>query len=122
MNYDFDYYSGGHLSVPQKPVKPTIGRNPSAIEARAWAEALEEYESALASYNENLGWYRSEKAALLIKFQDNLRTDYDLEATAFDAIWSEAWDRGYSGGLHEVYHEFDRLFEFLEKYEKATKK
>lgn len=120
MNYDFDYYSGVHLSIPQKPVKPTIGRNPSAVEARAWAEALEEYESALASYNEDLGWYRSEKNALLIKFQDNLRTDYDLEVAAFDVIWSEAWNRGHSAGLCEVYYEFDRLFEFLDKWKKVS--
>ena len=120
MNYDFEYYSGQTLRMPEKPVKPTIGRNPSAAEARAWAEALEEYESALASYNEDLGWYRSEKNALLIKFKDNLRTDYDLEVDAFEVIWSEAWNRGHSGGLHEVYHEFDSLFEFLIKWGKVS--
>ena len=120
MNYDFGYYSGEHLSVPQKPVKPTIGRNPSPVEARAWADALEEYESALASYNEDLGWYRSEKAQLLTKFQDKLRSNYGLSETAFNVIWSEAWDRGHSGGLYEVYHEFDSLFEFLIKWGKVS--
>lgn len=120
MNYDFGYYSGEHLSVPQKPVKPRLERNPTSIEARAYADALEEYESALSSYNEDYAWYLSEKASLLIKFQDNLRTDYDLSEAAFNVIWSEAWNRGHSGGLHEVYHEFDELFEFLNKWDKVS--
>ena len=121
MNYDFEYYSGVMLRMPEKPVKPRLEHNPSSIEARAYADALEEYEHEMKAYNENLGWYRSEKAALLIKFKDNLRTDYDLEVAAFDVIWSEAWDRGHSGGLREVYYEFDRLFEFLVEL-KVTKK
>lgn len=122
MSYDFEYYSGQMLSMPEKPAKPRLERNPTSIEARAYADALEEYESALASYNEDFGWYRSEKAGLLIKFQDKVRSDYRLSETAFDLIWSEAYTRGHSNGLSQVYHEFDSLFEFLEKYEKATKK
>lgn len=120
MNYDFEYYSGQMLRMPVKPVKPTISRNPSAVEARAYADALEEYESALSSYNEDYAWYLSEKASLLIKFQDNLRTDYDLSEAAFSVLWNEAYNRGHGGGLHEVYHEFDELFEFLSKWSKVS--
>lgn len=120
MSYDFEYYSGQMLRMPEKPVKPTISRNPSAVEARAYADALEEYESALSSYNEDYAWYLSEKASLLIKFQDKLRSDYGLGEAAFNVIWAEAWNRGHSGGLHEVYHEFDSLFEFLIKWSKIS--
>ena len=119
MSYDFEYYSGKMLSIPEKPAKPRLERNPSAVEARTYADALEEYESALKSYNEDLGWYRSESASLLLKFKDKLRSDYGLSETAFDVIWSEAYDRSHSGGLQEVYYEFDRLFEFLIKWGKV---
>lgn len=119
MSYDFDYYSGNMLRMPSKPIKPTISRNPSAIEAKAWAEALEEYEREMKGYNDDLSFYRREKSALLIKFQDKLRFDYNLSVPAFDVIWAEAWSRGHSSGLHDVYHEFDELYEFLDKWKKV---
>jgi hypothetical protein len=121
MSYDFQYYSGEMLRMPEKPAKPRLERNPTAIEARAYADALEEYESALSSYNENLGWYKSEKKVLLTKFQDKLREDYGLSDSQFSVLWNEAYNRGHSGGLHEVYHKFDSLYEFVEKYVKAVK-
>lgn len=120
MSYDFEYYSGKHLSYPTRPTKPTISRNPSAIEARAWADALEEYERELKSYDEDLSWYRSESSRLHTEFMDKLKKDYDLSDKPFDLIWSKAWERGHSAGLHEVYHEFDDLFEFLIKWSKVS--
>ena len=121
MSYDFQYYSGEMLRAPEKPAKPRLERNPTAIEARAYADALEEYESALSSYNEDLGWYKNEKKVLLTKFQDKLREDYGLSESAFSVLWNEAYNRRHSGGLHEVYYEFDSLYEFGEKYVKAIK-
>jgi len=121
MSYDFEYYSGEMVRMPEKPVKPRLERNANAIEARAYADALEEYERELKSYNENLGWYKSEKKSLLIKFQDKLRSDYNLSEPEFSVLWNEAYNRGHSGGLHEVYHEFDRLYEFATKYLIAIK-
>lgn len=120
MSYDFKYYSGEMLRMPEKPVKPKISLNPSATEARAWAEALEEYESEMKSYDEDLGWYKSEKKVLMTKFQDKLRSDYGLSESAFSVLWNEAYNRGHSGGLYEVYHEFDSLFEFLIKWGKVS--
>jgi hypothetical protein len=119
MSYDFEYYSGQMLRAPTKPSKPGLSRNPTAIEARAFADALEEYEREMKAYNENLSWYRSEAASLLIKFQDKLKEDYSLGSAEFDVIWSEAYDHSHSGGLQEVYYEFERLYEFASKYTKV---
>jgi hypothetical protein len=119
MSYDFEYYSGQMLRMPTKPSKPGLSRNPTAIEARAYADALEEYEREMKAYNENLSWYRSEAASLLIKFQDKLKEDYSLGSAEFDVIWSEAYDHSHSGGLQEVYYEFERLYEFAIKYTKV---
>lgn len=118
MSYDFEYYSGKHLKYPSKPTKPTISRNPSANEARAWADALEEYEREMKSYDEDLSWYRSESRRLQNEFMDRLKKDYGLSDKAFDLVWSKAWERGHSAGLHEVYHEFDDLCEFLYEWDK----
>jgi hypothetical protein len=119
MSYDFEYYSGQMLRAPTKPSKPGLSRNPTAIEARAFTDALEEYEREMRGYSENLGWYRSEKNVLLTKFKDKLKADYGLIDSEFDVIWEEAYDHSHSGGLHEVYYEFERLYKFMNKYTKV---
>jgi hypothetical protein len=119
MSYDFEYYSGQMLRTPTKPSKPGLSCNPTAIEARAFVDALEEYEREMKVYNENLSWYRSEAASLLIKFQARLKKDYGLGSAEFEVIWSEAYDHSHSGGLQEVYYEFRRLYEFASKYTKV---
>lgn len=121
MSYDFQYYSGEMLRMPDKPKRPRIERNANAIEARAYADALEEYEREMKSYDEDLAWYKSEKKVLLAKFQDKLRSDYSLSESEFSVLWNEAYNRGHSGGLYEVYHEFDRLHDFGLKYADAMK-
>jgi hypothetical protein len=121
VSYDFQYYSGEMLRMPDKPVKPRLERNASSIEARAYADALEEYESEMRAYNENLGWYRSEKRVLLTKFQDKLRSDYGLSESEFSVLWNAAYNRAQGGGLHEVYNEFDGLYDFAKDWEKAVK-
>ncbi len=120
MSYDFEYYSGKHLRYPSKPSKPTISRNPSAIEARAWADALEDYEREIETYNEELSWCRSESSRLQTEFMDKLKKDCGLSDKAFDLIWDKAWERGHSAGLQEVYQEFDDLFGFLIKWSKVS--
>jgi hypothetical protein len=121
MSYDFKYYSGEMLHTPVKPTKPFLARNPTAVEARAYADALEEYERKRKSYDDNLSWYRREKAELLVKFQLELRTDYGLAESEFNVIWNAAWERGHSCGLEQVYYEFDTLFDFVKEYNKATR-
>ena len=126
MSYDFDYYSGRHMVYPIKPTKPTLGRNPSSLEARAWAEALEEYEREFKGYEENKLWYQTERARLEEELQDKLKKDYALSESEFSILWSEAYSRSHSGGLSEVYNEFDSLFDLvgryiLANYEKGSK-
>ena len=121
MSYDIEYYSGEMLRPPEKPAKPRLERNPNAIEARAFADALEEYERELRGYTENLNWHRSQIRVLLTEFQDTLKSDYKLSDSQFSVLWNEAYNRGHSGGLSEVYHEFASLHNFAEKYANAIK-
>lgn len=121
MSYDFDYYSGNTLRVPVKPIKPRLERNPSAIEARSFADALEDYEHEIKSYNEDLGWHRAEKSKLIAKFKEMVRSDYGLCQSEFDVIWDEANRRKSSEGLQGVYYEFESLFDFIKEYMKSMK-
>jgi hypothetical protein len=122
MSYDFDYYRGTDLRAPSKPVKPTLGRNPSAIEARAFADALEEYEREFRAYEEDRSFYQHSVNARAREFEGKLKKDYGLDDDEFDAIWSEAYTRGHSGGFSEIYSEFDSLFDFALKYAEIVSK
>lgn len=122
MSYDFDYYRGTDLRSPVKPAKPTLGRNPSAIEARAFADALEEYERKFRAYEEDRSYYQSMVNARAREFEAKLQKDYGLDDDEFYAIWGEAYTRGHSGGFYEIHQEFDSLYDFALKYAEIVKK
>lgn len=113
MNYDFNYYNGSDIRYPEKPVEHRLERNPTAIEARAFADALEEYEREFKAYQEDKSFYQSQASSRLRLFQNQLKKDYDLSYEEFDVIWSAPWNRGHSGGLSEVYSYFDSLYDFV---------
>ena len=119
MSYDFDYYSGADLKYPSKPTKPTLGRNPTAVDARAFADALEEYERALESYKEDKSYYNECVGARMNELREKLMKDYGMCRQEFDVIWNKAWEFG--NGLSEVYFHFDSLFDFVIKYNNAMK-
>lgn len=121
MSYDFDYYSGHDLKYPSKPTKPTLGRNPTAVDARAFADALEEFEREYKGYLEDKSYYNSMVSARMNEFQVKLMNDYGLCQQEFDVIWEKAWEDGHSAGLSEVYWHFDSLFDFVHKYMKSLK-
>ena len=118
MSYDFDYYSGQHLKAPVKPNKPFLGRNPTAIDARAYADAMEEYERELESYKEDASYYNHSRNALMEELKNRILVEYNLPAVKFDYIWSESYNRAHSGGLEEVFSEFNSLYNFIQTYNK----
>lgn len=118
MSYDFDYYSGKYLKSPVKPKKPSLERNPTALDARAYADAMEEYERELEGYKEDFTFYQRSAGALLEELENRLKIEYGISDLQFNLIWSEAYDRKHSYGLEDVYHEFDSLFEFANTYKK----
>ena len=122
MSYDFDYYRGEGLRAPVKPVKPVLGRNPTAIDARAFADALEEYEREFRGYEDDRSYYQHMINARHREFEDKLKTDYRLDDDEFVAIWGEAYSRGHSGGFSEIYSEFDSLYDFALKYAEIVNK
>ena len=116
MSYDFDYYSGNYLKAPIKPIKPFLCRNPTAIDARAYADAMEEYERNFESYKEDYSYYTKSKNALIEEFENRLTIEYDLSEKQFKFLWSESYDRRHSGGLEEVHAEFVSLYYLIDRY------
>jgi hypothetical protein len=116
MDYDFDYFSGRDLHYPVKPAKPTLSRNPNSIEARAWAEALEEYERELESYTENRDWYNSQINLRMKELHDRIRNDYDITDAQFAVLWHRAWEDGHSESLRRVVEMFDELYTMASEF------
>lgn len=121
MSYDFDYYNARDIVYPTKPAKPRLANNPTAADARAYADALEAYEVAFKEYERERTVASSLAGKRLTEFEDRLKEDYGLSNDEFSVIWGEAYNRGHHAGLHEVYTEFDSLVDFVHRYVKSMK-
>lgn len=116
MSYDFDYYSGADLIYPIKPSKPTLGRNPSAAEARAYADLMEQYEDAVDAYKSDRDYYHLQQRNRLIDLQEKLRADYDITEAQLFTLWNKAYELGHSEGLNRVVAVFDELYEVASEF------
>jgi hypothetical protein len=117
MDYDFDYYSGRDLHYWHvKPIKPILGRNPNAIEARAFADQLEVYEAEMKGYTEARDEYTRRINGRLVELKTRLRDDYDITEAQMHLLWDKAWEDGHSEGLHRVVAIFEELYELATKF------
>jgi hypothetical protein len=116
MDYDFDYHSGNDLIYPAKPTKPALGRNPDAIEARAWADAMEEYEREMKGYPEARDEYTRRINGRLFELKTRLRDDYDITEAQMHLLWARAWEDGHAEGLHRVVVIFDELYDIASQF------
>lgn len=112
MSYDFEYYNGDHLKSPKKPTRPSAANIKDAVEARAYADAFEDYERNSKSYQEDFTYHKHVKSALMQEFKNVLRDDYRLSQEQFDYLWNIA-DGSY---LQEKFNDFDRLYETVSGY------
>jgi hypothetical protein len=115
MNYDFDYYTGTYLERPKKPTRPALGRDASSLEARAYADALGDYEKSLEAYKQENDYYNKQCKDLIAEFYRQVKIDHSLGDAEFDLIWGEAYSRAHSGGLEETYNEFLELRDFYQR-------
>jgi hypothetical protein len=116
MDYDFYYFGGKDLIYPVKPTKPTLGRNPDAIEARAWADAMEEYECEMKGYAEDRDYYTRNINGRLFELKTRLCDEYDITEAQMHLLWSKAYEDGHSEGLHRVVTIFDELYDIASKF------
>ena len=116
MSYDFDYYSGADLRYPTKPTEPSLGLNPKSFEARAYADALEDYERQLEGYQEDKSYYDGQLNLRLVELKNYLIDDYGITEAQMNVLWSRAWDDGHSAGLSEVFSYFDRFYSMASEF------
>lgn len=88
------------LKRAQRIVKPRLGRNPNAEQARVYANELEQYEINLLVYREQVAIYRAENKRLydqfkLDLFEDAGLADHPKRETAFN-LAKEYGGSGYS--------------------------
>jgi ribosome modulation factor len=114
--YDYDYFEGKDLRYPAKPSKPVLTRDPTAAEARAYANSLEGYERDLCAYQEDRDQYDREMTMRGQKLHDRIRDDYDITEDQFLLLWARAHDDGHSESLHRVVEIFEELYELATQF------
>jgi hypothetical protein len=119
MSYDFEYYSGKDLVYPTKPSVPFLRTNPSAADARIYADELEAYEVAMLEFHAEISRVGKLRNERLDEFINVLRSDFGMTQPEFDVIWGKAYDEAHNGGLAETYHKFCDLAEFVSEYNKV---
>lgn len=121
MEYNVQYYSGADLVCPEKPNKPSLGRNPTPDQARAYADDLEEYERELKRYKDDMSAYRVSKQLRMSALKTELKWDYDINDSQVSLLWDRAWDQCHSEGLHSVLESFDELYEMASAFVEMEK-
>jgi hypothetical protein len=120
MSYDFDYHAGVDIEYPFRPKRPTLKSNPTSVDALAYANALAEYETAFAEYNEEISIINREKTARMSNLKGRMQKDYCLNDMQFEILWTAAWESGHDHGLAEVASHFDDFYDLVTRWESAS--
>ena len=116
MDLDFDYYGGNDLNYPNKPAKPRLSANPTADEARRYADELEAYEIKLAKYRDRYEDYTRSLNGRLFELKTRLRDHYAITDDQMHLLWGRAWEDGHAEGLPLVADIFDNLYELASQF------
>lgn len=92
------------LTYPTKPKKPLLDRNATSVEAKHYAEVLEQWEKDMDVYREEVKEYRKEENRLYEQIKKDCLEDVGLlNHPKADKAWEWAWEHGHSSGYSEVY-------------------
>ena len=116
MDYDFDYFSGRDLRYPGSPAKPGLSYNPTAAEARLYANQLEAYETDLVEYKRLRDDYNRSINGRLHELKTRLRNDYNITEGQVVILWNKAWEDGHSEGVRRVVEIFDELYDVASEF------
>ena len=115
---DFEYYSGRDLTWPARPKRPTLAPKHTSQDARDYADAMEQFESALVNYHAEMADYNTKTQAREQELKDRLRNHYDLNEDQFNLLWNFAWEEGHSAGLSEVVNRFEDYYDLVSQFVK----
>jgi hypothetical protein len=99
---------------PVQPRKPRLKDAASPAEHREYADLLEAYELKLAEFRLQQTAYHARCSELHAQFQIDLEAYYEMTGHAkAPLLYSKAYERGHSSGLHEVACVYDDLVELV---------
>lgn len=102
------------LEYPEALSKPRMPINPTAAQAREYADKLEAYEGGKTSHRERIAAYHAETRRLEAQFQADLEEQYGMKGhPKAGALFNKAWERGHSSGYQEVANYYDDLYELI---------
>jgi len=100
--------------IPLKPRKPVLRATSTPAELRLYADKLESYDAELRVFREQLAAYYARTAALESEFRCDLEEAYNMVGhPKADLLYGKSWERGHSGGLHEVADVYSDLVELV---------
>ena len=113
---DFDYYSGKDLTLPKHPKRPTLPAKHTSQDARDYADAMAQFESAMVEFHAEISDYNAKSRARQQELKDTLRDVNDLNEDQFDLLWNFAYDAGHSEGLQRVVYEFEEYYNLVSQF------
>lgn len=113
MNINKKYYETS-IPYPDRPVKPHLLIDHSALEAREYAFQLAYYERLQIVYKIKVKEYNTDSHRLMNEYKlDALRECELSDHPARHKAYSMAWGRGCSDGLMNVLTELEELADLL---------
>lgn len=97
---------------PRKPKKPTLPGEHIPEAVRAYADALEGYETLLERHEVAVKNYNDVKVKLTEVWLAKLKNESSLTGNIFDVVYAKAYQDSHSSGYEEVRYKFNELESF----------
>jgi hypothetical protein len=113
MNINNKYYETS-TPYPERPTKPRLPIDHTAIIAKEYALELSYYERLQNVYKEKIKEYNADSSCLMDEYKLDILRDCKLsDHPARHKAYSMAWERGRSSGLMNVLAELEELADLL---------
>ncbi len=113
------YYEGRDLVYPATPSKPFLAKDANATAVRAYADALEAYESTIAESRRLRAEYNDLMRARGAELMADLAAEYGLSEAKAGVLYSAAYEDAHAGGYGEVINRFSDLVDIVNAYNSA---
>jgi hypothetical protein len=119
MLKELAYYEGRDLVYPTMPAKPFLAKNAGPAEVRAYADALETYETLAVEGKRLRTEYNVLMRARGAELMADLAAEYGLSEAKAGVLYSAAYEDAHSGGFGEVINKFSDLFDIVNTFNSA---
>lgn len=113
-----------HTGYPERPrLKAKLSAKPTAAEARAYADAVEEHEKAEATYNIEVRAYNDKQSLVQEAWSKKLRDEHsEVPEAVYWVLYGKAYDDGHSSGYSEVRNTLSDYVDFYHRIKEAEVK